>query len=79
MSFPYCPEAPKPKTAQTEEFVLKCGVYSHLSNKRGGPSKNAKSLKLEVGKNMEDGIYWKKIIHNSNKQGVEGGKNLRNQ
>ena len=58
--------------------------YSHLSNKRGGWNKHervakfAKSLNLEVGKNVEGGILWKKLMHNSIKQGVEGGKNLRN-
>ena len=59
--------------------------YSHLSNKRGnwnkrgGGAKFDKSLKVEVGINVEGGILWKKLLHNSNKQGVEGGKNLRNQ
>ena len=54
--------------------------YSHLSNKhggwnkRGGGAKFAKSLNLEVGINMEGGILWKKLIHNSNKREVEGGK-----
>ena len=47
--------------------------YSNLSNKRGGDAKFAKSL------NVEGGILWKKLMHNSNKRGVEGGKNLRNQ
>jgi hypothetical protein len=54
-------------------------AYSHLSNKRGGGAKFAKSLNVEVGINVEGGILWKKLMHNSNKQGVEGGKNLRNQ
>ena len=27
---------------------------------------------------MEGGIFWKKLVHNCNKRGVEGGKNLRN-
>ena len=59
--------------------------YSHLSNKRGGWNKRgggakfAKSLNVEVGINVEGGILWKKLMHNSNKRGVEGGKNLRNQ
>ena len=61
------------------------GHYSHLSNKRGGWNKRgggakfAKSPKTEVGINVEGGILWKKLMHNSNKRGVEGGKNLRNQ
>ena len=44
-----------------------------------GDAKFAKSLNVEVGINMEGGILWKKLMHNSNKRGVEGGKNLRNQ
>ena len=54
--------------------------YSHLFNKRrggnkcGGGAKVAKSLNVEVGINVEGGIFWKKVVHNSNKQGVEGGK-----
>ena len=48
--------------------------YSHLSNKRGGGAKFAKLLNVEVGINVEDGIFWKKLVHNSNKRGVEGGK-----
>ena len=42
-------------------------VYSHLSNNHGGWNKR------------ESGIFWKKTVHNCNKRGVEGGKNLRNQ
>ena len=55
-------------------------VYSHLFNKRGGLSKRgggakvAKSLNVEVGIIVEGGIFWKKLVHNSNKRGVEGGK-----
>ena len=57
----------------------KC-LYSHLFNKRGGwnkcggGAKVAKSLNVEVGINVEGGIFWKKLVHNSNKRGVEGGK-----
>ena len=46
--------------------------YSHLFNKRG--AKVAKSLNVEVGINVERGIFWEKLVHNSNKRGVEGGK-----
>ena len=55
-------------------------IYSHLSNKcggwnkRGGGVKVVKSLNMDVGINVEGGIFWKKLVHNSNKQGVEGGK-----
>ena len=40
-------------------------VYSHLSNKRGdwnkcgGGAKVTKSLNVEVGINVEGGIFWK--------------------
>ena len=60
-------------------------IYSHLSNKHGGWNKHGggakvvKSLNMEVGINMEFGIFGKKLVHNSDKQGVEDGKNLRNQ
>ena len=60
-------------------------THSHLSNKpggwnkRGGGTKFAKSLNMEVGINVKGWILWKKLMHNSNKRGVEGGKNLRNQ
>ena len=60
-------------------------VYSHISNsrggwnKRGGGAKVAKSINMEVGINGEGSIYWKKLLHNCNKRGVESGKNLRNQ
>ena len=56
------------------------GGYSHLFNKpggwnkRGGGAKVAKSLNVEVGINVEGGIFWKKLVNNSNKRGVEGGK-----
>ena len=55
-------------------------LYSHLFNKRGawnkhgGGAKVAKSLNVEVGINVEGGIFWKKLVHKSNKRGVEGGK-----
>ena len=55
-------------------------TYSHLSNnrggwnKRGGSAKVAKSINVEVGINVEGGIFWKKLVHKSNKRGVEGGK-----
>ena len=54
--------------------------YSHLSNNSGGWNKHgwgakvAKSLNVEVGINMEGGIFRKKLVHNSNKRGVEGEK-----
>ena len=36
-------------------------------------------IAVEVGINVEGGIFWKKLVDNCNKRGVEGGKNLRNQ
>ena len=56
--------------------------YSHLSNnrgdwnKRGGDEKVAKSIIVEVGINVEDGIFWKEVVHKCNKREVEGGKYL---
>ena len=38
-------------------------------------AKVAKSLNVQVGINVEGGIFWKKLVHNSNKRGVECGKN----
>ena len=35
-----------------------------------------KSLNVEVGINVEGGIFWKKLVHNSNKRVVEGGSFL---
>ena len=62
----------------------KTGYYvfknkSHLFNKRGGWNKRGGDAKVAKSLNVEDGIFWKKLVHNSNKRGVEGGKNLRNQ
>ena len=37
-------------------------------------AKVAKSLNVELGINVEGGIFWKKLVHKSNKRGVEGGK-----
>jgi hypothetical protein len=34
-------------------------------------------INMEVGINVEGGILWKKLMHDSN--GVECGKNIRNQ
>ena len=54
--------------------------YSHFFNKhggwnkRGGGAKVAKLLNVQVGINVEGGIFWKKLVHKSNKRGVEGGK-----
>ena len=64
------------------EFAFLSGTtaYSHLFNKRGGWNKRgrsakvAKSLNVQAGINMEGGIFWKKLVHKSNKRGVEGGK-----
>ncbi len=48
-------------------------------NKRRGRATVTKSINLEVGINLEGGIFWKKTSTYCNKQGVDGGKNLRNQ
>ena len=59
-------------------------TYSHLSNKRegwnkrGGGAKVAKSKNIEVGINVEViFFFWKKLLYNCNKRGVEGGKNMK--
>ena len=55
-------------------------TYSHLSNNRrgwnkhGGSAKVAKLINVEVVINVEGGFFWKKLVHKSNKRGVEGGK-----
>ena len=73
------PDRKEPKS------LLSQFMYSHLFNKRGawnkrgGGAKFAKSLNVEVGINVEGGIFWKKLVHKCNKRGVEGGKNLINQ
>ena len=62
---------------KTYDYV---STYSHLSNNRGGWNKRgwgakvAKSVNVEVEINVEGGIFWKKLVHKSNKRGVEGGK-----
>ena len=50
-------------------------------NKRGEGAKVPESKnEEEAGINLEGvGFFWKKLVHNCNKRGVEGGKNLRNQ
>ena len=61
--------------------------YSHLSNncggwnKREGGAKVAKSINMEVGINVEGGLFFGKklVVHKCNKQSLEGGINLRNQ
>ena len=50
-------------------------MYSHLSNsqagwnKCGGGANVAKSINMEVGINVEGGIFWKKLVHNCNNNG----------
>ena len=41
------------------ELDLRLKLYSHLSNKRGGGAKNAKSLNMEGGINVEFGNFLK--------------------
>ena len=48
--------------------------YSYLFNKRGGWNKREGDAKVAKSLNVEGGIFWKKLVHNSNKRGVEGGK-----
>ena len=49
-------------------FFVKMSQYFHPSNSQGGwnkrvgGSKVAKSINVEVGINMEGGIFWKKLV-----------------
>ena len=46
-----------------DPFILKIlQNYSHLFNKRGGGAKVAKSLNVEVGINVEGGIFLEKTM-----------------
>ena len=36
-------------------------------------------INVEVGINVEGGIFWKILVYKCNKRGLEGGKKLRNQ
>ena len=62
------------------DLKILSNTYSNLSNKhggwnkRGGGAKFAKSLNVEIEINVESGILRKKLIHYSNKRGVEGEK-----
>ena len=49
-------------------------TYSHLSNKRGSWNKRGGGAKVAKSLSVEGGIFWKKLVHKSNKRGVEGGK-----
>ena len=48
--------------------------YSHLFNKRGAWNKRGGGAKFAKSLNVEGGIFGKKLVHKSNKRGVEGGK-----
>jgi len=48
-------------------------IYSHLFNSQGGWNKRGGGAKVAKSINVEGGIFWKKIVNNSNKRGVEGG------
>ena len=48
--------------------------YSYLSNAREGWNKRGGGAKVAKSINVEGWIFWKKLVHNSNKRGVEGGK-----
>ena len=49
-------------------------MYSHLFNKRGAWNKSGGAAKVAKSLNVEGGHFWKKLVHKSNKRGVEGGK-----
>ena len=71
------PPAPEPlKESGIADFVnytigSNFKTYSHLFNKRGRGEKVAISLNMEVGINVQGGIFWKKLVHKCNKSGVE--------
>ena len=48
--------------------------YSHHSNNRGGWNKRGGGTKVAKSIKVEGGIFWKKLVHKSNKRGVEGEK-----
>ena len=79
MKFGFWKETSNEKSAFNKTSSIKSDC-SHLSNNRGGWNKRgwgakvAKSINVEVGINVEGGIFWKKLVHNYNKRGVEGRK-----
>ena len=47
-------------------FVIRAGRnYSHLSNSQGGWNKRGGGTKVVKSINVEGGIFWKKLVHNS--------------
>ena len=42
-------------------------TYSHPSNKRGGWNKSGGGAKVAKSLNVEGGIFWKQLVHNSDK------------
>ena len=50
------------------EFLPNWMVFFHLS------STLISVITVEVGINVKGEILWKKVVHNCNKRGVEGGK-----
>ena len=64
--FTLCYRAPEQNGFHFSDGFNLIITYSHLSNnpggwtKRGGGAKVAKSLNVEVGINVEGGIFWKK-------------------
>ena len=77
---PYAFTKKRKKSESTLTFLVCLLTYSHLSNRRGGWNKRGGGANVpelineEVGINVEDGIFWEKLVHKSNKRGVEGGK-----
>ena len=46
--------------------------------KPGGGAKDPELINEEVGINVEGGIFWKKLLQNCNKRGVECSKKKQN-
>ena len=54
-------------------MVLETHFSTHLSNSQGGWNKRGGGAKVAKSINVEVGIFWKKLVHDCNKRGVEGG------
>ena len=62
---------------EIEIILIYLKKYSHLFNNREGWNKREGGAKIakSLNWNKRGGwIFWKKLVHKSNKRGVEGGK-----
>ena len=49
-------------------------VFDSALNKQSIKNTLISLIAMEIGINVEIGIFWKKLVHNCNKRGVGGGK-----